>query len=53
MSQMLQKYIWQLKRNGNEFNLTWSIAECAAPYRCYTRRCELCLTEKYIIARAS
>ena len=24
----------------------------AAPYKCGTRRCDLCLTEKYVIARA-
>ena len=27
----LSKHIWQLKRNGTEFNLKWSIAAYAAP----------------------
>ena len=49
----LSKHIWQLKRYGIEFNLKWSIAAYATPYRCATRRCDLCLTEKYIIARAN
>ena len=49
----LSKHIWQLKLNGTEFNLKWSIAAYATPYRCGTRRCDLCLTEKYIIARAT
>ena len=49
----LSKHIWQLKRYGIEFNLKWSIAAYATPYRCTTRRCDLCLTEKYIIARAN
>ena len=29
-----------------------NIAACASPYRCGKRKCDLCLTEKYIIARA-
>ena len=49
----LSKHIWQLKRNGTEFNLKWNIAAYATPYRCGTRRCDLCLPEKYIIARAN
>ena len=49
----LSKHIWQLKRNRTEFNLKWNIAMCASPYRCGTRRCDLCLTENYIIARAN
>ena len=49
----LSKHNWQLKRNGTESNLKWNIAAYATPYRCGTRRCDLCLTEKYIIARAS
>ena len=49
----LSKHIWLLKRNGTEVNLKWSIAAYASPYRCDTSRCELCLTEKYIIARAN
>ena len=48
----LSKHIWQLKRNVTEFNLKWKIAAYATPYRCCTRRCDLCLTKKYIIARA-
>ena len=49
----LSKHTWQLKRNGIEFNLKWGIAAYAKPYRCGTRRCDFCLTEKYIIAQAN
>ena len=35
-----------------EFNLKWSIAAYATSYWCGTR-CDLCLTEKHIIAQAS
>ena len=48
----LSKHIWELKDNNTEFYLKWSIAAYASPYRCGTRRCDPCLTEKYIIARA-
>ena len=47
----LSKYIWKLKDLGKAFILKWSIAACTSPYRCGTRRCDLCVTEKYIIAR--
>ena len=47
----LSKYIWKLKDLEKTFVLKWSIAAYASPYRCGTRRCHLCITEKYIIAR--
>ena len=47
------KHIRKLNRNRTEFNLKWSITAYATPYRCGTRRCDLCLTEKYIIAQAN
>ena len=49
----LSKHIWQLNRNGIEFNLKWSMAVYTTPYRCGTRRCDLCMTEKYRIVRAN
>ena len=39
------KHIWLLKCNGIEFNLKWSSAAYATPYRRGTRRCDLCLTK--------
>ena len=48
----LSKYIWKLKDIGKTFTLKWNIAAYTSPYRCGTRRCDLCITEKYIIARA-
>ena len=48
----LSKYLWKLKDLEKAFILKWSIAAYASPYRCGTRRCDLCITEKYIIARA-
>ena len=48
----LSEHIWKLKDLEKTFVLKWSIAAYASPYRCGTRRCDLCITEKYIIARA-
>ena len=48
----LSKYIWQLKDESKSYNISWSIFMYATPYKCGTRRCDLCLTEKYVIARA-
>ena len=48
----LSKYIWKLKDLGKAFILKWSIAAYTSLYRGGTRRCDLCITEEYIIARA-
>ena len=48
----LSKYIWKLKDLGKTFILKWTIAAYASPYWCGTKRCDLSLTEKYIIATA-
>ena len=50
----LSKYKWKLKDLGKmeKFILKWSIAAYASPYRCGRRRCDLSITENYIIARA-
>ena len=48
----LSKYIWQLKDESKSYSIRWSIFMYATPYKCGTRRCNLCLTQKYVIARA-
>ena len=48
----MSNYLWELKNANMNFSVKWSIAACASPYKCGTRKCDLCLTEKYIIARA-
>ena len=46
----LLKYICQLKdESRNYYNIHWKIFMYAMPYKCGARRCDLCLTEKYII----
>ena len=47
----LSKYIWALRDEGvDDPSVTWSIARRASPYRCGTRRCDVCLSEKLVIA---
>ena len=48
----LSKYLWKLKEENADYNLQWSIKAYASPYKCGTRKCDLCLTEKLIIARS-
>ena len=47
----LSKYVWKLKDNGFTPNVSWSIDTKSFPYRCGTRKCDLCLTEKLAILR--
>ena len=46
----LLKYFWQLKDESKNCSICWRIIMYATPYKCGTRRCNLCLTEKYAIA---
>ena len=49
---VLSKHIWELKNTNTPYNITWSIAAYASAYQIGSRRCGLCITEKYVIARA-
>ena len=44
----LSKHIWKLQGKGINFNVKWSVAAYTSTYRCGSRRCDLCLTEKYV-----
>ena len=48
----LSKYVWDLKRAGLEATIRWEIAQRSTPYQCGSRRCDLCITEKTVIALA-
>ena len=48
----LSKYLWTLKADRTDYHLKWSIKSYASRYKCRTRRCDLCLTEKMIITLA-
>ena len=46
-------YIWKLKDNSEIYTINCLIAMKAHPYICGTRKCDLCLCEKLMIARAN
>ena len=48
----LSKYIWKLREEGVEGEISWAIIQKAIPYKCGTRRCDICLSEKFQIALA-
>ena len=48
----LSKCIWQLKDKSKSYNIHWNISMYATSYKRGTRSCNLCLTEKYVIACA-
>ena len=49
----LSNYIWELKENGESYTIDWLIATKAHPYICGTRKCDSCLRERLLIARAN
>ena len=48
----LSKHIWTLKDEGTPYTITWRIIRHAQPYSPRTKRCNLCLWEKYHIITA-
>jgi hypothetical protein len=48
----LSKHIWDLKRKQQDYNIKWSLAATASPYKGGSRRCDLCCTEKLLIVKA-
>ena len=48
----LSSHMWELKDLGFEPNIEWEIHKRAAPYKRGSKICDLCLTEKMVIASA-
>ena len=48
----LSNYIWTLKENNINFNLNWTVLKRAKAYSNISKRCNLCLWEKYFIITA-
>ena len=48
----LSKYVWKLKEEGRSPLIKWSILRRCAPYRAGSKRCNLCLGEKYLILKS-
>lgn len=49
----LSKYVWDIRDKGMDYEISWDIAQRAYPYKCGTRRCDICLSEKMVIAMAN
>ena len=45
----LSKYIWTLKEKKTEYQIAWKIISKSKPYSNTSKRCHLCLQEKYFI----
>ena len=45
----LSKHLWNLKDHGLDNNLSWEIHKKASPYKCGSKRCDLCLSQKVSI----
>ena len=45
----LSMYIWTLKKQGIDFELSWRIVAKTSSYSPSTKKCWLCLKEKYFI----
>ena len=45
----LSKHIWTLKDNNIDYSITWRILSSHLPYNSSSKRCNLCLKEKFLI----
>ena len=48
-STTLSTHVWKLKDQKKAFNISWSIIDRANPFDPTTRKCRLCLKEKFHI----
>ena len=48
----LAEHIWGLKDSGTQYSIKWDIARKSRPYKCGSRRCDLCTSKKMAIALA-
>jgi hypothetical protein len=47
----LSKHIWKLKENNPDYTIKWSILKHAISYTGGSKRCNLCLEEKFCILK--
>ena len=45
----LSKHIWKLKDENKNFDIKWKIIKKCKPYDNVNKKCNLCLSEKFII----
>ena len=49
----LSKLIWQLKDDNIPYTIKWDVVARSQPYVAGSKKCDVCLTEKMVIARSS
>ena len=49
----ISNHIWELKENGENYTIDWLITKKGHSCYCGTRKRDLCLCEKWLIARAN
>ena len=49
IDQKMADHIWKLQDNAEEFKIEWEIVKRANPFSPVSRKCNLCIEEKYQI----
>ena len=49
----LSEFVWKLKDRDINYTVKWEIVSNASPYRAGSNRCNLCVSEKVVIARCN
>ena len=49
----LSQYVWRMKEEGEPYQIKWNLLSKARPYICGTRKCDLCISEKFEIIKSS
>ena len=52
MNTELSKYVWELKEKDINYFVSWDITMKSHKYVCGSRKCDSCISEKLLIARA-
>ena len=45
----ISKHIWALKDSNIDYSISWRIISSSSPYNSSSKRCNLCLKEKFLI----
>ena len=45
----LSKHIWTLKNDNIDYSISWRVLSSSSPYNSSSKRCNLCLKEKFLI----
>ena len=48
----LSQFVWLLKSENKPVEIHWKIQRKCRPYKCGSRKCDLCITEKYEILKS-